>query len=290
MDPVLAILCHPHHFTQDRRQLFQLLAENFPRDIPRDVTSPEVALLRSLPIYARMTRPAAGEGGGGAGEGGGLVALGDRRDWLLVPQRCLDDLGGESGSASANKPAGIQTFGHKRAETQQAGGAGRYTCKVCSGRPTFIPPSTHFNLWPKPFEACHHCVAHELTPHAYSPPYADVVALLPADAYSRLLQHETHGGELYDRVGLDPSSPAQLLAQLLLPKLSTLPEAAATQLLGFMARDWSRMKVGGWSKLRHEVIVIPGHQDYESLRASCFWAFDQTAALTAAPERAVRCL
>ncbi|KIY97788.1 hypothetical protein MNEG_10174, partial [Monoraphidium neglectum] len=93
---------------QDRGRLFQLLSDH----PPRDLAAPEVDLLRSLPLYARLPPPAAAfnadgpstsaEGGEAASGGGSgavaereeLVALGDRTDWLLVPARCLDQLGG----------------------------------------------------------------------------------------------------------------------------------------------------------------------------------------------------
>lgn len=73
---------------------------------------------------------------------------------------------------------------------------------------------------------------------------ADAVALLPPDAYSRLLRHTPPAGELYSILGLSPASPASLVAQLLLPRLGALPGPAAAQLLGFVAEEWGRMKVG----------------------------------------------
>jgi len=94
-----------HNNTQDRRRLFRLLSDH----PPRDLEAPEIALLRALPLYARLRQPdgdsasssASSEGGD---EGGGeLVALGARTDWLLVPDRCLEQLGGESWAP----PAGV---------------------------------------------------------------------------------------------------------------------------------------------------------------------------------------
>ena len=185
-----------------RRRLFALLASH----PPRDLAPPEVALLRSLPLYERLPAPRrpppplcggeqqeqdeGGSGGSGSGSGSGsastssggnelggegsgeaesdggeLVALAGRDDWLLVPDRCLERLG------------------------------------------------------------------------------SGVVALLPPAAYARLLRHAAAGGELYHTLGLEPASPARLLADALLPAMPAMPEAGAARLLDFVAAEWGRMKV-----------------------------------------------
>lgn len=93
--------------------------------------------------------------------------------------------------------------------------------------------------WPPPY-------AHTWTPdpHSLAPPqHTAVAALLPPDAYRRLLRHERTSGELYHILGLEPASAARLAAQLLLPRLPQLPPAGAERLLRFVAGEWEAMKV-----------------------------------------------
>lgn len=117
-----------------RRRLFSLLADHPPRDLGEgeiDLLRSLPIFERLAPPPAAAAVAGGGRGGGseegegerwhdagggeggegsggssGGGSGGGddvgdsgggeLVALGDRSDWLLVPARCLEQLGGEA--------------------------------------------------------------------------------------------------------------------------------------------------------------------------------------------------
>jgi hypothetical protein len=70
------------------------------------------------------------------------------------------------------------------------------------------------------------------------------MAFLPPASRQRLLRHEPASGELYHILGLEPASPAQLLAQHLLPRLEELEATAAVRLMAFVSDNWGRMKVG----------------------------------------------
>jgi hypothetical protein len=91
--------------------------------------------------------------------------------------------------------------------------------------------------------------AHPRDPPA-PPARAGAAALLPPDAYGRLLAHEPTSGELYSELGLAPASAATLAAQLLLPRLAAggLPAGGEGRLLAFVAAEWGSMKARGCAR------------------------------------------